>query len=34
VDVYPLMAHLLGLPPQPSDGDYRAIEDVLEPAAR
>jgi predicted AlkP superfamily pyrophosphatase or phosphodiesterase len=29
VDVYPLMVHLLGLPPQPSDGDYRAVEGML-----
>ncbi|MGN2254797.1 ectonucleotide pyrophosphatase/phosphodiesterase [Frateuria sp. GZRe12] len=34
VDVYPLMVHLLGLPPQPSDGDYDAVKDMLEPAAR
>jgi predicted AlkP superfamily pyrophosphatase or phosphodiesterase len=34
VDVYPLMVHLLGLPPQPSDGDYRAVEDMLVPTAR
>ena len=34
VDVYPLMVHLLGLPPQPSDGDYGAVEGMLEPAAR
>jgi predicted AlkP superfamily pyrophosphatase or phosphodiesterase len=34
VDVYPLMAHLLGLPPQPGDGDYGAVEGMLEPAAR
>jgi predicted AlkP superfamily pyrophosphatase or phosphodiesterase len=34
VDVYPLMAHLLGLPPQPGDGDYDAVEGMLEPAAR
>ncbi|UGB39284.1 ectonucleotide pyrophosphatase/phosphodiesterase [Frateuria soli] len=34
VDVYPLMVHLLGLPPQPSDGDYRAVKGMLEPDAR
>jgi predicted AlkP superfamily pyrophosphatase or phosphodiesterase len=34
VDVYPLMVHLLGLPPQPSDGDYGAVRGMLEPAAR
>ena len=34
VDVYPLMAHLLGLPAQPNDGDYRQVEDMLVPAAR
>lgn len=34
VDVYPLMAHLLDVPAQPNDGDYRAVENMLEPAAR
>ena len=34
VDVYPLMVHLLGLPPQPSDGNYGAVEGMLKPAAR
>jgi len=36
VDVYPLMAHLLGLPPQPNDGDgdYEAVKNMLKPAAR
>jgi len=34
VDVYPLMVHLLGLPPQPSDGDYDAVKGMLVPAAR
>ncbi|HEU4670136.1 MAG TPA: ectonucleotide pyrophosphatase/phosphodiesterase [Dyella sp.] len=34
VDVYPLMAHLLGLPPQPNDGDYGQVKDMLVPAAR
>jgi predicted AlkP superfamily pyrophosphatase or phosphodiesterase len=34
VDVYPLMAHLLGLTPEPNDGDYQAVEGMLEPAAR
>jgi hypothetical protein len=26
--------HLLGLPSQPSDGDYEAVKDMLVPAAR
>ncbi|MGN2246017.1 ectonucleotide pyrophosphatase/phosphodiesterase [Frateuria sp. GZRR35] len=34
VDVYPLMVHLLGLPPQPSDGDYGAVKAMLEPGVR
>lgn len=34
VDVYPLMAHLLGLQPEPNDGNYDAVKDMLEPAAR
>ncbi|NUO72276.1 MAG: alkaline phosphatase family protein [Frateuria sp.] len=34
VDVYPLMTHLLGVPAQPGDGDYHAVEDMLVPAAR
>jgi predicted AlkP superfamily pyrophosphatase or phosphodiesterase len=34
VDVYPLMAHLLGLTPAPNDGDYRQVRDMLEPAVR
>ncbi|HEV2540448.1 MAG TPA: ectonucleotide pyrophosphatase/phosphodiesterase [Frateuria sp.] len=34
VDVYPLMTHLLGIPAQPNDGDYRAVEGMLVPAAR
>lgn len=34
VDVYPLMMHLLGLPPQLNDGDYRQIMDALKPGAR
>jgi len=34
VDVYPLMVHLLGLPPQPSDGDYDAVKGMLESATR
>lgn len=34
VDVYPLMVHLLGLPPQPSDGDYDAVKGMLVPSAR
>lgn len=34
VDVYPLMAHLLGLKPAHNDGDYRAVEAMLKPADR
>ncbi|HET8554461.1 MAG TPA: ectonucleotide pyrophosphatase/phosphodiesterase [Rhodanobacteraceae bacterium] len=34
VDVYPLMAHLLGITPQPNDGSYKAVEGMLKPAAR
>lgn len=34
VDVYPLMAHLLGLPPVANDGDYDAVKDMLKPAVR
>lgn len=34
VDVYPLMAHLLGVPAQPNDGDYGQVEDMLVPASR
>jgi predicted AlkP superfamily pyrophosphatase or phosphodiesterase len=34
VDVYPLMAHLLGVPARPNDGDYRTVEDMLVPDAR
>lgn len=34
VDVYPLMTHLLGLPPAANDGDYNAVKDMLKPAAR
>ncbi|OOG64798.1 alkaline phosphatase family protein [Rhodanobacter sp. B04] len=34
VDVYPLMAHLLGLPPAANDGDYDAVKDMLKPADR
>jgi predicted AlkP superfamily pyrophosphatase or phosphodiesterase len=34
VDVYPLMTHLLGVTPQPNDGDYDAVSDMLKPAAR
>jgi predicted AlkP superfamily pyrophosphatase or phosphodiesterase len=29
VDVYPLLAHLLHLQPQPNDGDYRAVSGML-----
>ncbi|WP_243042312.1 ectonucleotide pyrophosphatase/phosphodiesterase [Dyella sedimenti] len=34
VDVYPLMAHLLGLPAAANDGDYQAVQDMLRPEAR
>jgi predicted AlkP superfamily pyrophosphatase or phosphodiesterase len=34
VDVYPLMAHLLGLPHVANDGDYDAVKDMLKPADR
>ncbi|KRE96782.1 phosphodiesterase [Frateuria sp. Soil773] len=34
VDVYPLMAHLLGLPPAANDGDYDAVSGMLKPAQR
>ena len=33
VDVYPLMAGLLGLPPAANDGDYDAVKGMLAPAA-
>jgi len=34
VDVYPLMAHLLDIPPAANDGDYNAVKDMLKPADR
>ena len=34
VDVYPLMTHLLGIGPAANDGDYRAVEGMLDPQAR
>ncbi|MGN6738646.1 alkaline phosphatase family protein [Dyella sp.] len=34
VDVYPLMAHLLGITPAANDGNYDAVKDMLVPAAR
>jgi predicted AlkP superfamily pyrophosphatase or phosphodiesterase len=34
VDVYPLMAHLLGLPAAANDGDYGAVKDMLKPDVR
>ncbi|WP_199099539.1 ectonucleotide pyrophosphatase/phosphodiesterase [Dyella sp. ASV21] len=34
VDVYPLMAHLLDLPPAANDGDYQQVKDMLKPEAR
>jgi predicted AlkP superfamily pyrophosphatase or phosphodiesterase len=33
VDVYPLMAHLLDLPPAANDGDYDQVKGMLKPAA-
>ena len=34
VDVYPLLAHLLHIAPEKNDGDYGAVEAMLEPEAR
>ena len=34
VDVYPLMTHLLGLPPAANDGNYDAVKGMLKPASR
>jgi predicted AlkP superfamily pyrophosphatase or phosphodiesterase len=34
VDVYPLLAHLLGIPPRPNDGDFAAVAPMLRRAAR
>ena len=34
VDVYPLMTHLLGLPPVANDGSYEAVKGMLKAAAR
>jgi predicted AlkP superfamily pyrophosphatase or phosphodiesterase len=34
VDVYPLMAHLLGVTPAANDGNYGEVEDMLKPEAR
>lgn len=34
VDVYPLMTHLLGLPPAANDGDYNAVKGMLKPQAQ
>jgi predicted AlkP superfamily pyrophosphatase or phosphodiesterase len=34
VDVYPLLAHLLGIRPQPNDGDYAAVAGMLREASR
>ncbi|MDE2156448.1 MAG: alkaline phosphatase family protein [Xanthomonadaceae bacterium] len=34
VDVYPLMAHLLDIKPQPNDGSYDQVRDMLRPTAR
>lgn len=29
VDVYPLLAHLLGIKPEPNDGDFSKVRDTL-----
>ena len=34
VDVYPLMAHLLGIPAAANDGNYDAVKDMLKPEQR
>ncbi len=34
VDVYPLLAHLLGIHARPNDGDYAAVERMLRKEAR
>ena len=34
VDVYPLMTHLLGIPPAANDGNYDAVKDMLKPVSR
>jgi predicted AlkP superfamily pyrophosphatase or phosphodiesterase len=34
VDVYPLMTHLLDVPPVANDGSYDAVKDMLKPASR
>lgn len=34
VDVYPLLAHLLGIAPQPNDGDFAAVAPMLREAVR
>jgi predicted AlkP superfamily pyrophosphatase or phosphodiesterase len=34
VDVYPLMAHLLGITPAANDGSYDAVKDMLRPAVQ
>jgi predicted AlkP superfamily pyrophosphatase or phosphodiesterase len=34
VDVYPLMTHLLDLPPATNDGDYDAVKGMLKPDAQ
>jgi hypothetical protein len=31
VDVYPLLAHLLGIRPQPNDGDFAVVAGMLKP---
>jgi predicted AlkP superfamily pyrophosphatase or phosphodiesterase len=34
VDVYPLLAHILEVPPEPNDGDYARVCEMLKPAER
>lgn len=34
LDVYPLMAHLLGIKPEPNDGHYGTVENMLKPTDR
>jgi hypothetical protein len=34
VDVYPLMAQLLGIPPEFNDGNLSDVVDMLKPAAQ
>lgn len=34
VDLYPLLAHILQVIPEPNDGNYARVEDMLNPTAR